>query len=134
MSIATPEIDENCHYVQYYPQKCKITRGKFHFDILSCYGVIKKIIGGGGGGEISPPSPGEIWLRTTIPFVTAYLEIFHCMYHPVISVSDLYFTFGFTINALSKRASHQSNAVMELLRKVSRRDGESVPPPQVRYS
>ena len=66
-----------------------------------------------------------------MPFVTAYLQIFHCMHHPVISESDLYFTFGFTINALSKRASHQSNAVMELLRKVSR--GGIHPPPQVRY-
>ena len=23
-------------------------------------------------------------LRTTVPFVTAHLEIFHCMHHPVI--------------------------------------------------
>ena len=46
---------------------------------------------------------------TTMPFVIAYLEIFHCMHHPVISESDLYFTFGFILNALSKRASHQSN-------------------------
>ena len=38
-------------------------------------------------------------------FVTAHLEIFHCMYHPVIPQSDLYFTFCSTLNALSKGTS-----------------------------
>ena len=46
-----------------------------------------------------------IILRTTVPFVTAHLEIFHCTHHPVISKSDLYFTFCSTLNALSKRTS-----------------------------
>ena len=27
-----------------------------------------------------------------MPFVNAHLEIFHCMHHPVIPKSDLYFT------------------------------------------
>ena len=44
-------------------------------------------------------------LRTTVPFVTAHLEIFHCMYHPVIPESDLYFTFCPTLNALYKTIS-----------------------------
>ena len=44
-------------------------------------------------------------LRTTVPFVTAHLEIFHCTHHPVIPKSDLYFTFCSTLNALSKRTS-----------------------------
>ena len=44
-------------------------------------------------------------LRTTVPFVTAHLEIFHCTHHPVILKSDLYFTFCSTLNALSKRTS-----------------------------
>ena len=44
-------------------------------------------------------------LRTTMPFVTAHLEIFHCMHHPVIPKSDLYFTFCSTLNTLSKRTS-----------------------------
>ena len=44
-------------------------------------------------------------LRTTVPFVTAHLEIFHCTRHPVIPKSDLYFTFCSTLNALSKRTS-----------------------------
>ena len=34
-------------------------------------------------------------LRTTVPFITAHLEIFHCTHHPVIPKSDLYFTFEF---------------------------------------
>ena len=34
-------------------------------------------------------------LRTTVPFVTAHLEIFHCKHDPVIPKSDLYFTFLF---------------------------------------
>ena len=40
-------------------------------------------------------------LRTTVPFATAHLEIFHCTHHPVITKSDLYFTFCSTLNALS---------------------------------
>ena len=44
-------------------------------------------------------------LRTTVPFVTAHLEIFHCTHHPVIPKYDLYFTFCSTLNALSKRTS-----------------------------
>ena len=45
------------------------------------------------------------FLRTTVPFVTAHLEIFHCTHHPVIPKSDLYFIFCSTLNALSKRTS-----------------------------
>ena len=44
-------------------------------------------------------------LRTTVPFVTAHLEILHCTHHPVIPKSDLYFTFCSALNALSKRTS-----------------------------
>ena len=44
-------------------------------------------------------------LRTTVPFVTGHLEIFHCTHHPMIPKSDLYFTFCSTLNALSKRTS-----------------------------
>ena len=36
-------------------------------------------------------------LRTTEPFVTEHLEIFHCTHHPVIPKSDLYFTFCSTL-------------------------------------
>ena len=36
-------------------------------------------------------------LRTTVPFVTARLEIFHCTHRPVIPESDLYFTFCSTL-------------------------------------
>ena len=35
-----------------------------------------------------------------MPFVTAHLEIFHGMHHPVIPKSDLYFTLCSTLNAL----------------------------------
>ena len=45
-------------------------------------------------------------LRTTMPFVTAHLEIFHCTYHSVIPKSDLYSTFCSTLHALSKRTSN----------------------------
>ena len=44
-------------------------------------------------------------LRTTVPFVTAHLEIFHCKHDPMIPKSDLYFTFCSTLNVLSKRTS-----------------------------
>ena len=49
--------------------------------------------------------PWKMGLRTTLPFVTAYLEIFHCTHDPVIPESDLYFTFCSTLSALSKRTS-----------------------------
>ena len=42
-----------------------------------------------------------------MPFVTAHLEIFHCMHHSVIPKSDLYFTSYSTLNALSNRTSKQ---------------------------
>ena len=48
---------------------------------------------------------GNFSLRTTMPFVTAHLEIFYYTYHPVIPKSDLYFTFCSSLNALSKRTS-----------------------------
>ena len=35
--MATPKVNENCHYVQNDPYKCKIKLEKFHFDILYCY-------------------------------------------------------------------------------------------------
>ena len=44
-------------------------------------------------------------LRTTVPFVTANLEIFHYKHDPVIPKPNLYFTFCSTLNALSKRTS-----------------------------
>ena len=44
--MATPEVNENSHYVQTDPHKCKIKLEKFHFDILCCYGVIKESLPG----------------------------------------------------------------------------------------
>ena len=57
--MATPEINENYHYVQNDSHKCRIKLGKFHFDILCCFGVIKESLPG--GAESAPP-PGEIGL------------------------------------------------------------------------
>ena len=57
--METPKINENCHYVQNDPHKCKIKLEKFHFDILCRYGVIKECLPGGG---IRPPPPSEIGL------------------------------------------------------------------------
>ena len=45
------------------------------------------------------------YLRTTVPFVTVHLEIFHCTHQTVIPKSDLHFTFCSTLHALSKRTS-----------------------------
>ena len=59
--MATPKIDENCHYVQNNPHKRKIKLEKFHFDTLCRFGVIKESLPGGG---IRPPlPPGEIGLK-----------------------------------------------------------------------
>ena len=41
--MATPEIYENCHYVQNDPHRCEIKLEKFHFDILCCFRVIKEV-------------------------------------------------------------------------------------------
>ena len=57
--MATLEINENCHYVQNDPHKCKIKLQKFHFDILCRFCVIKESLP---GGWQNPPPPGEIEL------------------------------------------------------------------------
>ena len=57
--MATPEINENCHYVQNDPHKCRIQLRKFHFDILCCFRVIK---GKSPKGGRIRPSLGEIGL------------------------------------------------------------------------
>ena len=58
VAMATHEINENCHYVQNDPHKCRIKLGKFHFDILWCFGVIKESLPEGWN-----PPPGEIRLK-----------------------------------------------------------------------
>ena len=57
--MVTPKINDNCHYVQNDPHKCKIKLEKFHFDILRRFGVIKESLPG--RAESAPP-PGEIGL------------------------------------------------------------------------
>ena len=58
--METPEINKNCPYVKNDPHKCKIKLGKFHFDILCCFGVIKGSLLR--GAESAPPPQGEIGL------------------------------------------------------------------------
>ena len=57
--MATPKINENCHYVHNDPLKCKIKLEKFHFGILCRFGVIKESLPGGA----ESASPGEIGLK-----------------------------------------------------------------------
>ena len=59
--MAIPKINENCHYVQNDPHKCKMKLEKFHFDILCRFGVIKESLPGGR----NPSPPGEIGLNPT---------------------------------------------------------------------
>ena len=66
-------------------------------------------------------------LRTTMPFVTALLEIFHCTHDPVILKSDLYFTFYSTLNVSSERTSKYTI----LQNKRMRRCGVPPPPPPI---
>ena len=39
--MTTPDNNESSHHVQNDPHRCKIKLGKFNFDILWCYGVIR---------------------------------------------------------------------------------------------
>ena len=61
--MATPEINENCYFVQNDPHKCKIKLEKLYFDILCRFGVIKESLLGGGGIRTLP---GEIGLNSKI--------------------------------------------------------------------
>ena len=70
--MATPEMNENCHYVQNNPHKRRITLGKFYFDILCCFGVIKESLPG--GGIRPPPPPGEIGLTFSSKYGSFYLD------------------------------------------------------------
>ena len=45
--MATPKINENCHYVQNDSYKFQTKLEKFHFDILCRFGVIKESLPGG---------------------------------------------------------------------------------------
>ena len=58
--MATPKINENCHYVHNDPHKYKIKLEKCHFDILCRFGVSKESLP---GGRESAPPPGEIGLK-----------------------------------------------------------------------
>ena len=57
--MVTPEINDNCRYVQNDSHRFKIKLEKFHFDIFCCFRVIKESLP---GGQNPPPPPGEIGL------------------------------------------------------------------------
>ena len=59
--MATPKINENCHYLQNDPHKCKIKLEKFHFDIFCHFRVIKESLPA--GAKSAPP--GEIGLNAS---------------------------------------------------------------------
>ena len=67
--MATPKINENCHYVQNDSRKCKIKLEKFHFDILCRFGVIKE--SRPGGRNPPPPPPSEIGLMGQLTDIIA---------------------------------------------------------------
>ena len=50
--MATPKINENCHYVQNDPHKCKIKLEKFHLISCDILELLRKVSRGGG---IHPP-------------------------------------------------------------------------------
>ena len=55
VAMATPEINENCHYVQNDPHRYEIKHEKFDFDILCCF-----VFESPRGFPSPPPRPGEI--------------------------------------------------------------------------
>ena len=73
--METPEINENCSYVQNDSHRCEIKLEEFQFDILCCYEVIKESLPGGGGGGVGVES-GEIGLRSTQDFLKLSFHMF----------------------------------------------------------
>ena len=69
--MATLEINENCHYMQNDPHRCKIKLEKFHFDILCRFWVIKESLR---GGRNPPPPPDEIELKQVSNLISGILE------------------------------------------------------------
>ena len=72
--MATPEIYENCYYVQNDPHRCEIKLEKFHFDILCYFGVIKESLLGGA-------APGEIGLNLSLKILVddlSYVLVISC--------------------------------------------------------
>ena len=64
--MVTPEINENCHYVQNDPHRYKIKLEKFHFDIFCCFGESPR------GAESA--HSGEIGLRNVLSFT--HMDLF----------------------------------------------------------
>ena len=73
VAIATLKINENCHYVQNDPYKCKIKLEKFHFDILCRFGVIKESLPGGEESALPPR-----WDRVKAPFTLGKFTLINC--------------------------------------------------------
>ena len=67
--MATPNINENGHYVQNDSHKCKIKLEKFHCDILCRFGAITVSLP---GGRAESALPGEIEL-SFINVINTYL-------------------------------------------------------------
>ena len=68
--MTTPEVNENCHYVQNDPHRRKIKLEKFHFDILWCSELLRKVSEGRGGVESTPL--GEIGFMIIRPCVSKW--------------------------------------------------------------
>ena len=69
--MVTPEINENCHYVQNDPHRCNIKLKNFILISCAVMELLRKVSQGGG-----PPLPGKIGLRkfrvSSLSFIALY--------------------------------------------------------------
>ena len=59
--MATPMINENCHYLQNDPISVRLNLKNFILISYAALELLRKVSQGGG---IRPPPPGEIGLRS----------------------------------------------------------------------
>ena len=52
----------NCHHMQKDPQRCEIKLEKFHFNILRCWEVLRKVSRGAESASLPPSRLGRVKL------------------------------------------------------------------------
>ena len=93
--MATPEINENCHYVKMTPIGVRLNLKNFILISFADLELLRKVSQGGGGRNPIPP-PGEIGLNKLYKIFTLliYYKVLHLVYsnsNDLIGSSDCHF-------------------------------------------